>query len=94
VRESLASCDLKMPTPSDGRTVDVNKVSVELTSASVAPAKIPYSATCTDPNGWHFDEPSNPKQVVLCKTSCDAVRLPGGKANVKFQCVEQQNVIR
>jgi von Willebrand factor type A domain len=92
VRGTLASCELKMPKPSDGRQVDVNKVSVEVARDGAPPAGITYSADCADPAGWHFDNLAAPTQVVLCKSSCDLVRSQGGKANVKFQCVVQQNV--
>jgi hypothetical protein len=81
IRSSNVSCDVAVPAPPDGRTLDVNKVDVSLGANALA-----YSEFCTDPKGWHFDDVNNPKQVKLCNESCTTAKAVGGNLTVSFAC--------
>lgn len=87
IRGNLARCDFDIPAPPDGRKLDFDKVFVTFTPGNGTPETLPYSADCSDPNGWHFDDPKAPKKVLLCTSTCDTVRADkAGKINVAFAC--------
>jgi hypothetical protein len=81
VRANTISCDVDMPSPPDGRTLDVNKVDVAVSGAALA-----YSADCSNTAGWHFDDVANPRKVMLCAGSCTGVKTAGGALSVSFAC--------
>lgn len=95
IRGSLGRCDFDIPPPPDGRTLDFGKVNVEKTTAAGATETLPYVADCTGGKGWHFDDPANPKKVLLCSSTCESVKAEaGGKVNVSFRCVDRPDVVR
>jgi hypothetical protein len=89
IRGELASCDFAIPTPPDGRTLDLDKVFVVRTPAGKAPETLPYDQSCKGA-GWRYDDPKKPTKVILCSATCDVVKAdPGGKIDVQFACVSR-----
>lgn len=87
IRGQLASCDFAIPTPPDGRTLDFDKVFVIRTPTGKAAETLKYDQNCAGP-GWKYDDPKNPKKVILCDATCNVVKAdPGGKIDVQFACV-------
>jgi len=95
IRGTLGRCDFDIPTPPDGRTIDFGKVDVQKISGSGMMETLPYVADCKGNIGWHFDDAMNPKKVLLCSTTCEAVKVDaGGKVNVSFRCVNRPDVTK
>ncbi len=95
IRGQLASCDFPIPTPTDGRKIDYNKVKVELKpSGGGATQTIPYNPDCTGGLGWHYDNTAAPTKVDFCGGTCTAVQADaGGEVTVSFTCEVQQNAV-
>jgi hypothetical protein len=51
------------------------------------------AASCDAGGGWYYDVPpaggATPTKVVLCPTSCDAVKAAGGQIDVVVGCKTQ-----
>ena len=44
-------------------------------------------ATCAAAGAWHYDDPANPKTIVLCPTTCAAVKAdPKAAPALQFDC--------
>jgi len=88
IAASLLGCSYGLPTPPTGQTLDVNAVNVNYTPGGGALATLEYSADCSKPGGWHYDNPASPTQIVMCPAICDAVKndISGGKIGIVFGC--------
>ena len=88
IRGALARCDFDIPPPPDGRTIDFDRVTVDLSGTS-----LPYAQDCANGVGWHYDDATAPKKVLLCESTCSAVKTSaGGKLTVSFECVDRQGI--
>jgi hypothetical protein len=93
IRGSVA-CTYKIPLPDVGDP-DYNKVNVAHTpeggQEEVFP-RVDGEAACQGAaKGWYYDNPSDPKQIVLCPASCDAVQQNNGRVDVVLGC---QSVVK
>lgn len=87
------NCELAIPTPPDGSTIDPSLVNVALVSNGVS-TTLPGVANvtvCGADGGWYYDNPTMPQKVTLCQSSCDEAQAtvgPGmtGKIEVLFGC--------
>lgn len=86
------NCELAIPTPPQG-TIDPKLVNVAIVTNNVSTylPGVADAAGCGVDGGWYYDDPMNPKKVILCKTSCDDAQTsigPGqtGKIEVLFGC--------
>ncbi|MBS2014730.1 MAG: VWA domain-containing protein [Deltaproteobacteria bacterium] len=88
IAASLLGCSYGLPAPPTGQQLDVNAVNVNYTPGGGALGTLPYSADCSNPGGWHYDNPANPSQIVMCSGICDTVTkdLAGGKVSIVFGC--------
>jgi hypothetical protein len=88
IRGASLSCNLPIPAPPAGQSFDKKKVSVKYTSGShVSPLN--YAADCTAADGWHYDDPSAPKEIVLCPERCRSVQADANaELSVDFECEE------
>lgn len=91
VEGSTIACDIPMPTPPAGKSINLNQVSVEVVpSAGAAPQKIPH---VTDANqcgngGWYYDNNTTPTKIILCPSTCTwAQGLTGAKLSVGLGCL-------
>jgi hypothetical protein len=93
IETSAIACELAIPPPPQGETLDFAKVNVQLVSggdATIIP-NVGTQAGCGDGEGWYYDDPSDPTQVILCPTSCASAQdLAGpnqpGSVEVLFGC--------
>jgi hypothetical protein len=92
IRKQVSTCEFAIPTPRDGRTIDVNKIAVDLEMPNQSIESLTYSADCSAAGGWHFDAEDAPTRVVLCPKTCDAAAASGGTTQVSFHCTDQQKV--
>ena len=82
-------CELTIPEPPSGKSLDLNHVNVVATSIRCESNTIPYresASSCDAVGGWYFDDPKAPKHVVLCKKSCDDVTVPGEQLSFSLGC--------
>lgn len=87
IASSLLGCNYGLPTPPAGQTLDVNAVNVNYTPPGAAAKTLPYSADCTNPEGWHYDSTTAPKEVILCNNACNTAKAAvGAKLDIIFGC--------
>ncbi len=93
IRGGVGACSLDIPSPPDGRSLDLDKVRVALAKAGAADQVLDYSANCSDPNGFRFDDAK--KKILLCQSSCDTSKATAkGAAKVQFACTNRPDVVR
>jgi hypothetical protein len=86
IRGRTLSCDLDIPAPPAGETLDLQKVNVAFTTGSGAKVNLGYDEACTA-TGWRFDQATAPKKIVLCQSACDTFKAdPKGIVGVEFGC--------
>lgn len=87
IKKSQLTCDYALPPPPAGKTIDVNAVNVNYTTGG-ATKTLPYSASCSDPGGWHYDSVTAPTKIVMCSSICTTLQADtaGGKVDIIFGC--------
>lgn len=94
IRGQALSCDVPLPPPPDGKTLDINAVNVVVTIGGKENV-LSYNKDCAGGSGWHYDDINAPKLVKLCDASCSAIRSDaGGKIAITFGCATKGGVIR
>jgi hypothetical protein len=84
-------CDFGMPAPPAGQQLDKNRVNVAFTAGSGQETALVYSADCSVPNGWHYDDVNNPTRIELCTGTCSTVQGDrNGKLTIAFGCLTNQ----
>lgn len=88
VREDFIPCRFALP---DNPLFDPSHAVVTYEPAGGAPISIPeIEDACGGSEGWHYDNPSNPSVVVLCPTTCEAVRAGGpAQLTIGISCIER-----
>lgn len=91
IRGKALSCEVKIPPPPAGQTLDPGKVNVELALDAMKTTftYVPDAAGCAGaPESWYYDNPANPTQIILCTAACKKVQAAGDQAelNVAFGC--------
>lgn len=68
------ACTWNMPVPAEGVAVDKTKVNVTVggNGVSLPLGKVPSESSCRI-GGWFFDDPVDPKQIVACPETCQAI---------------------
>jgi hypothetical protein len=73
IRVTTLSCAYFIPKPTMG-AIDVDKVNVEYTPGGAdTPMTIPRvkdKSACGDRDGWYYDDPLHPTQLVMCDATC------------------------
>ena len=84
---SQFSCEVQVPaTQPDGRAVVPAELNVQIAYTSGA-RDLVYSQACALPNAFRYDDAANPKKVVLCGNTCDAVRADdAATVDLLFNC--------
>jgi hypothetical protein len=93
VSGSQVSCELTIPAPPMGETLDPAKVNVKYQSG-VAPGmtlpQVPAAADCTSAGGWYYDDNTTPTKITLCPATCTSVQGdPMANVKVEFGCSTQ-----
>ncbi len=83
------ACELTIPAPPAGETLDPNKINVVYTSSDGTKTEVvkqDTSATCEGgANGWQYN--ADKTKVLLCGDACTKVREDlGAKVNIQFGC--------
>ena len=90
IRGAALPCELAIPKPPVGQTLDFAKVNLSL-DASGKKEDLPQGSDCTSGAGWRYDDPKAPTKILLCPSTCDAAK-GGGKLAVSFGCATKTNV--
>jgi hypothetical protein len=88
IRGSTLSCNLQIPTPPAGQTLNYNQVNVIYTPSGGQPLELVYNSGCTgNGDGWHYDNPSAPTRIELCQNSCNTIQADkGAKLDIALGC--------
>lgn len=83
-------CELLVPEPPEGETLDPNKVNVTFTPAGETEAlppfpRVPGAGDCGSEGAWYYDDPSAPARILLCPEACD-LAASGGKLDIALGC--------
>jgi len=90
IRHAALGCNYLIPTPTDG-TPDFTEVNViyqpQGGNAQTFP-NVSSQASCpANGNGWYYDNPANPTQIILCPSSCMLVEGDmTGEVDVTLGC--------
>jgi hypothetical protein len=90
-------CHIKLPPPPAGTTLTLDKVNVGYCESSTSTGtlfnNVPDAPGCNGTTGgWYYDDPADPKQIILCGPTCDAVNLPGRALFASVGCQTQTMV--
>lgn len=83
---SIASCNLALDKSSP---IDATKVNVVYTDSSGTETQLPQDAS----NGWTYDNPDDPSQVILHGTACDNLQSQNGAVNIVIGCPTGTTVV-
>lgn len=75
VRGKALPCDLDIPTKVLKGEVAVGLVNVLYSKGGAPPPQtLLQDPTCASGEGWRYDNPADPKKIVLCPKTCETVR--------------------
>jgi hypothetical protein len=88
MRRAAVPCDVTIPAPPKGETLDPNLVNLTFTPPTGGdPVLFSMSADCTSEESWRYDNPDAPTRIELCPSTCDSVKAQyGGRIDVAFGC--------
>jgi hypothetical protein len=93
IRKTSIACEFKLPTPTNGSSIDPDLTNVVYTSGDNKSSDLyrtydGTSASCGNAtNSWYFDNPTLPTKITLCTKTCDALQPdPNGKVAVVYGC--------
>jgi len=80
IRETAIACEYQLPDTVEGQEVDPTKVNVlyipQGTGEPITIGQVPTESDCTEQTGgWYYDDPADPKQILFCPSTCDAIRM-------------------
>jgi len=82
-------CELLVPDPPEGETLDPGKVNVLFTapdaSEGVTFPGVASQEACGDKPGWYYDAPADPKKILLCPAACTSAE-GGGSLDIALGC--------
>jgi hypothetical protein len=74
---SQVACTLAVPPPPDGQNLDPGNVDVRYLAGGVGPGesldRVDDAASCVA-DGWYYDVPTAPTQIILCPATCSEVQ--------------------
>jgi hypothetical protein len=88
IRKRAVPCDYEIPfSPVDSNLVNVSYAKGNGTTEGFLFVGNAEGCSKAPSNGWYFDDDKNPKKVVLCTQTCDAVKGDdGARIDVVFGC--------
>ncbi len=94
IRGNSLSCNITIPEPPPGQTFDQELVNVSATSGGQG-VPLGYSADCSVPDAWRFDDEAAPSVIELCPDVCTRVQQDAAATlDVEFGCVRRVGVSR
>lgn len=95
IRGSALTCEYGLPAPPAGQSLDFKKVNVQLTGSGGSASTIPFSADCSNTQGWRYDNEAAPTKIQLCSASCDKVKVDvSAKVDLVLGCQTQGAEVR
>jgi len=86
IREFAVACTIIIPEMPPGKTFDRRKVQV-VSKLGTTVTELVYDGDCQGPNTWRYDNPDQPKKIVLCEETCDTVKAdPATTLEIVFLC--------
>jgi hypothetical protein len=91
IRHDALGCQYVIPTPTDGSTPNFDEVNVVYQpmggNAQTFPNVMDLASCPMNGNGWYYDDPANPTQIILCPASCTLVEGDmTGEVDVTLGC--------
>jgi len=91
IRHAALGCNYLIPTPTDGSMPNFSEVNVVYQPMGGNAQTFPYvmdMASCpASGNGWYYDNPASPTQIILCPASCTLVEADmTGEVDVTLGC--------
>ncbi|XXX78513.1 vWA domain-containing protein [Sorangium sp. So ce134] len=95
IRASALPCELLIPAPPAGATLDTSRVAVRFAAGASSALEVPKADDaddCGSGPGWYYDDELAPKKIVLCPASCAMVQGEAeAKLDVLFGCEPKLN---
>jgi len=88
VVQQMRGCAYEIPMPSSG-AIDPEKLNVRVQGAAEEDklAQVPSAADCAaHQGGWYYDDPSDPRKILLCHESCAELGQAGKGVDVLLGC--------
>jgi hypothetical protein len=83
-------CTFNIPDPPPGQSLDPGKVNVVYTptgGSATTIGNVGSAAGCSGGQGWYYDNPAAPTQIITCPATCTALENDAtGKVNVEYGC--------
>lgn len=73
VRNSTLACAFPVPSPPDGRKLDLGRVNV-VVRVDGREETLSYSDQCAAAEGWRYDQIDAPSRIELCSAACARVK--------------------
>jgi len=91
IRHAALGCQYLIPTPTDGGAPDFGAVNVVYQpmggNAQTFPNVMDMASCPANGNGWYYDNPAAPTQIILCPASCSTVEADmTGEVDVTLGC--------
>ena len=94
IHGEVLPCEAAIPAPPPGRVFDREKVAVEYVVGDQVTV-IDYDETCSDRQGWRYDDVDHPQRVELCELTCSQVqRLQVASLRVLFACKNLLQIVK
>lgn len=99
IRAGALGCEYLVPKPSASKgQVDPDSVRINFTPGQNDPAQSFTRVSGPDQcgattGGFYYDDPKNPKRIILCPASCEGVKkgTAAAKLDVVLDCIRQVN---
>jgi hypothetical protein len=89
-------CHVKLPPPPAGQDLKIDQVNVGYCApggTGTIFTNVPDAPGCdANGGGWYYDDPADPKQIILCGPTCDLVNTPGGSLFASVGCQTKSSV--
>jgi hypothetical protein len=83
-------CTYDIPDPPNGQTLDPTRVNFVYTPTSGSPVTIPNVgdlAGCNGGDGWYYDNPAMPTQIIVCPATCTTLEGDAtGEVAIELGC--------
>lgn len=92
VSGSQVACELAVPAPMQGETIDPAKVNVKYQSGSSSETlgQVQTVNDCSASGGWYYDDNAAPTKITLCPTTCSSVQSdPDANLKIELGCSTQ-----
>jgi hypothetical protein len=83
-------CAFEIPPPPPGENLDPSQVNLVYTptgGTDVTVPRVESAADCGANDGWYYDDPVAPTQIIVCPNTCDSFQAdPDGRVGLQFGC--------